>query len=1059
MLKSLLLLLIWALILSMQVFDVKLHVERAALCDVDCEHQQVLQEKAEPALPVLPSCSETRGAGMSGWRAVPHALPGFLGGSFDLPDHNLSRRRRMLERWDENHALLPTPIARRLMFQPVFGVLGPLLLLQIDTCWHSKRNVTQGAKCGALAITATVWHPTRTCTALAWDFHGNPTAFAADLTGSCSFDPTWVRGTCLKKSGTLPFGNSTMFNAVSKIIVTFEVICDSMVEHSFPHVRTLAVHIAQFPVAGTVSTKMVINAETQDIIGVLVEMPAVQALGGKFIQAMFNHVVKVELVSPFNSLFSKCCHPLHKIHAFVEAQQSGSKVKKFFRQGELSILLKECKIRTAIDVLADVKEMQDETHLRHQEVLNIIEAMSNSDSASLISHMYSGSYTRWYQALTHFSHAHSNLSSNSIYMLPAEPKIFHGRDSELAHILKSFEQGTPRIAILGAGGMGKTSLARIALHHEQITTKDQGNRFFVACDTASSRAELAGLIGGHLGMKPGKDLTQAVTMRGAERPAKVRWTQPFLLPLRPLSQDAAQKMFIEIADDSLLAHVVDMEGCSHILSRWKTEKTSLISEGYDKKSNLELSISLSLSSPRIASMPHAQDLLALLSMLPDGLSDVEFKQAKFPIKDILNCRAALLRTALAYTDDSKRVKVLVPVREYMEKFFPPTDQMIKPLFNHFHELVETYMTAFGKESAAFHRISSNYTNIQNVLRYNLRSEHSDLGNAIYCTCDFNRFSKRSGHGATPLLEDITSLLPSIDDHRLRVISISELLPLSRTHSISHPEMLIAQGLDHLEHFDDPKIKSRFHSCLGFYYSEQIRDIPKAIEHCPTSLFLAQVNGDYRGQCIVLNTLSWIEWLGGNYTAGQVYAQEMQKLAKISGDFFQEARGLYSEALCCQDLGDYRYCISLFTKSRTFLGLCGMAMAHVDLNSHIMNSKADLYTCKSEYAEAHSIQSQILQEALEDHNIYRQGFALVNIVEIEVAMGSHKDEIQKKIDASKIIFERLGILRVLMAIECAQGDLNLREGDLSSLLFCGMDHPTPPHGQQSFLHIPSRESKS
>jgi hypothetical protein len=34
---------------------------------------------------------------------------------------------------------------------------------------------------------------------------------------------------------------------------------------------------------------------------------------------------------------------LHKIHTFVEAQQNGSKVKKFFRQGEMSTLLKDCK--------------------------------------------------------------------------------------------------------------------------------------------------------------------------------------------------------------------------------------------------------------------------------------------------------------------------------------------------------------------------------------------------------------------------------------------------------------------------------------------------------------------------------------------------------------------------------------------------------------------------------------------------------------------------------------------------------------------------------------------
>ncbi|KAJ7017054.1 P-loop containing nucleoside triphosphate hydrolase protein, partial [Mycena alexandri] len=347
-----------------------------------------------------------------------------------------------------------------------------------------------------------------------------------------------------------------------------------------------------------------------------------------------------------------------------------------------------------------------------------------------------------------------NISSNSISILPAEPKIFHGRDSELADILKLFRQDTPRIVILGAGGMGKTSLARIVVHHEEITTKYHGNRFFVTCDTASSKPELAGLIGTHLGMKPGKDLTQVVlqhfssspptllildnietawepvksrseveeflslltdipslalmiTMRGAERPSKVQWTRPFLPPLPPLAQDAARKIFIDIADDkhsleemdqvldltdnmplsiSLLAHLVDLEGCRHILSRWETERTSLISEGSDRRSNLEFSISLSLSSPRIASMPQSQDLLALLSMLPDGLSDVELKQTAFPIKDTLGCKSALLSTALAYTDDHKRLKVLVPIKEYMGKLFPPTYQMIQPLLKHFHEL-------------------------------------------------------------------------------------------------------------------------------------------------------------------------------------------------------------------------------------------------------------------------------------------------------------------------------------------------------------------------------------
>jgi Cdc6-like AAA superfamily ATPase len=92
-------------------------------------------------------------------------------------------------------------------------------------------------------------------------------------------------------------------------------------------------------------------------------------------------------------------------------------------------------------------------------------------------------------------------------MLPSQPKIFHGRDSELSDILQLFSQGTPRIAILGAGGMGKTSLARAVIHHTEITERYNQHRFFVACDSASTQAELAALIGAHVGLKLGKDIT------------------------------------------------------------------------------------------------------------------------------------------------------------------------------------------------------------------------------------------------------------------------------------------------------------------------------------------------------------------------------------------------------------------------------------------------------------------------------------------------------------------------------------------------------------------------
>ncbi|KAJ7872531.1 hypothetical protein B0H14DRAFT_2502707 [Mycena olivaceomarginata] len=89
-------------------------------------------------------------------------------------------------------------------------------------------------------------------------------------------------------------------------------------------------------------------------------------------------------------------------------------------------------------------------------------------------------------------------------------------------------------------------------------------------------------------------------MRGAERPAKVHWTHPFLLPLQPLSDDAARQTFVEITDNvydekdiaqilrftdnmplvvDLIAHLADYEGLSNVLARWETERTALISVG------------------------------------------------------------------------------------------------------------------------------------------------------------------------------------------------------------------------------------------------------------------------------------------------------------------------------------------------------------------------------------------------------------------------------------------------------------------------------------------------
>jgi hypothetical protein len=306
--------------------------------------------------------------------------------------------------------------------------------------------------------------------------------------------------------------------------------------------------------------------------------------------------------------------------------------------------------------------------------------------------------------------------------------------------------------------------------------------------------------------------------------------------LKPLDQKAAYLTFIDIADNghspeeidlilsltdnmplaiSLLANLADTEGCSSVLSRWDKEKTSLISDGFDKRSNLDLSISLSLSSPRIQSLPHSQKLLSVLSMLPDGLTDVDLTQSKLPLENILKCRTALKSTALAYSDENKRLKVLMPIREYIQQHQPPGDDLLHSLLKYYQEMLKFYMEYQGTQSSSsiVTRIKSNFTNMQNVLQWGLKQKQPVLSDSIYCVCHLSRFGQMNMQAQTPLISQLQYNLPQPSDHRLEAYFITEQCSLWSFNSISDPEALASQALEHLEHFEDPDLK-----CALCFYS-------------------------------------------------------------------------------------------------------------------------------------------------------------------------------------------------------------------------------------------------
>jgi hypothetical protein len=323
-------------------------------------------------------------------------------------------------------------------------------------------------------------------------------------------------------------------------------------------------------------------------------------------------------------------------------------------------------------------------------------------------------------------------------------------------------------------------------------------------------------------------------MRGAERPAKVRWTHPFLKPLKPLSDAAARQTFIDIAEDfhenqdvkevlsltdnmplavDLIAHAVDYEGgCANVLTRWRTEKTSVLSEGYDRRSNLDASIRISLSSPRMSS--GAKDLLSLLSILPDGLSDVELVQSKLQIENILACRATLLATSLVYTDDNKRIKSLMPIREHVEQFYPPSAVLIQCLQKHFHQLLDLYHKYSGTQQAPgrIHPLASNVKNLQHLLLRALQQENLNLADTIDITVSLKHFARQTRHSYQlndVFIEQIAAVLPENCDPILKTQLILARFEEAYQYPIGNADVLIAETLCRLRDLDEPMLECEF----------------------------------------------------------------------------------------------------------------------------------------------------------------------------------------------------------------------------------------------------------
>ncbi|KAJ6455760.1 hypothetical protein C8R45DRAFT_914505, partial [Mycena sanguinolenta] len=333
-------------------------------------------------------------------------------------------------------------------------------------------------------------------------------------------------------------------------------------------------------------------------------------------------------------------------------------------------------------------------------------------------------------------------------VLPRVPHYFFGREEPISAAITTIIAPIPgRVAILGAAGIGKTSVASIVLFDPRVVECFADHRYFISCDAAGGKGDLLTAIAGPLGLQGDKlqkkilealgdpehrsvivldnfespwdspskkdvesflaslcaldTLAVLITMRGSERPAGVQWSRPFLPQLGPLDVPAARKAFLAssdcLEDDPwidpcvicscpclsvniarllsaidcvplaivLMANLAETDSTETLLARWRDEHSSLLHRAPHRTDSLDISISVSLNSPRMKAVPEALILLSLISLLPDGVDNSQLA-AIFPsISKSRKALSALWQTSLAYNDGHNRTRVLSPIRAHM----------------------------------------------------------------------------------------------------------------------------------------------------------------------------------------------------------------------------------------------------------------------------------------------------------------------------------------------------------------------------------------------------------